>query len=77
MKMVYNFRPGIILPTKGLKNTLTLYKYLGWLAPFFKFVAPNSISTLKQLSLAMINSITKGYEKQVLEVKDLKILANK
>jgi len=30
-KAVYNFRPGIIIPTKGLKNTHPLYKYMGWL----------------------------------------------
>ena len=29
-RSVYNFRPGIIKPTKGLKNTLRVYTYLGW-----------------------------------------------
>ena len=75
-KKVYNFRPGIITPTKGLKNTLSLYKYFGWLAPFFKLIAPNSISTLKQIGLAMIHAVSKGYEKQILEVKDIKTLAS-
>ncbi|MEY4594682.1 MAG: hypothetical protein RIQ47_1092, partial [Bacteroidota bacterium] len=32
-KAVYNFRPGMLEPTKGLQNTLKLYHYLGWLAP--------------------------------------------
>lgn len=75
-KKVYNFRPGMITPTKGLKNTLSLYKYLGWLAPIVRIVAPNSISTLKQIGLAMIHTVTKGYEKQILEVKDIKLLAS-
>src|SRR5260370_13749832 len=30
-KRVYNFRPGALEPIKGLKNTLSFYKYLGWL----------------------------------------------
>ena len=68
---VYNFRPGVIEPTKGLKNTLKAYKYFGWLIPVIRLVAPNSIITLKQLGLAMINATAKGYQKQVLEVKDI------
>ena len=76
-KRVYNFRPGILTPTKGLKNTLGFYKYLGWLIPLIRTVAPNSISTLKELGIAMINAVTKGYEKNILEVKDIKQLANK
>jgi hypothetical protein len=39
-KMDYNFRPGILQPTKGLKNTLNLYKYLGWLIPLIRLVSP-------------------------------------
>jgi uncharacterized protein YbjT (DUF2867 family) len=70
-KQVYNFHPGILQPTKGLKNTLKYYHYLGWLLPIIKFVAPKYICTLKQLGLAMITVATKGYEKQVLEVKDI------
>jgi hypothetical protein len=74
-KQVYHFRPGILEPTKGLKNTLSFYKYLGWLAPFIRLLAPNQISTLKELGLAMINAVSKGYQKQQIEVKDIKALA--
>jgi hypothetical protein len=76
-KKAYNFRPGIIEPTKGLKNTLKFYNYLGWLIPVIRFFGPNSIVSLKQLGLAMINAATKGYEKQVLEVKDIIELAKR
>jgi hypothetical protein len=74
-KKVYNFRPGIIKPTKGLKNTLSFYKYLGWLIPVIRLIAPKTVSTLKELGLAMINAVTKGYEKQVLEVTDIVALS--
>jgi hypothetical protein len=74
-KKVYAFRPGFIKPTPGLKNTLGLYKYLGWLMPVLKFLSPNMASTLKELGLAMINAATKGYEKNIIEVKDIVVLA--
>jgi uncharacterized protein YbjT (DUF2867 family) len=76
-KQVYNFRPGIIKPIKGLRNTLSFYKYLGWLIPVVKLIAPQSVSSLTELGLAMINAVNKGYEKQVLEVKDIIALAKK
>ena len=76
-KKVYNFRPGILEPTKGLKNTLSLYKYFGWLAPLIRLLGPNTISTLKELGLAMINAVSYGYEKQILEVKDIHALAKR
>jgi uncharacterized protein YbjT (DUF2867 family) len=70
-KQAYNFRPGIIQPTKGLKNTLKLYTYMGWLLPIIKFFSSTSIVSLKQIGRAMINVVTKGFEKNVLEVKDI------
>ena len=76
-KKVYNFRPGIIIPTKGLKNTLGFYKWLGWLLPIFKLLTPNFISSLKEIGLAMINASRIGYEKQILEVVDIKALAKR
>jgi hypothetical protein len=74
-KAVYNFRPGMLEPTKGLNNTLSLYKYFGWLAPILRIITPNSISTLKELGLAMINAADKGYSKQTVEVSDIHQLA--
>ncbi len=74
-KKVYLFRPGYMNPTKGLKNTLKYYKYISWLYPFLRLVFPSGVSTLKELGLAMINSALMGYEKPVLEVKDIVKLA--
>ena len=75
-KQVYNFRPGIINPTKGLKHTLPLYKWLGWMLPIVNTIAPQSVVTLKQIGYAMTNATTKGYEKKILEVKDIIELSN-
>ncbi len=76
-KRVYNFRPGIMTPTKGLKNTLSFYKYAGWLIPVVRLFSPGTVSSLKQVGLAMINAVDKGYEKQILEVKDIIALSKK
>ena len=74
-KAVYAFRPGMLKPTQGQKNTLKYYKYLGCLYPILKFIVPNSASSLKELGLAMINASAKGSDKKVLEVKDIIQLA--
>ena len=76
-RRAYAFRPGIIIPTKGLKNTLSPYKYLSPLIPAVKLLFPKHICTLKEIGLAMINSVNKEYEKSILEVEDIKILAGK
>ena len=74
-KQVYNFRPGFMRATKGMKNTLKYYKYVGWLYPVLRFAFPKFVITLKELGLAMINSAVKGYGKNILEVKDILFLS--
>jgi uncharacterized protein YbjT (DUF2867 family) len=74
-KHVYNFRPAYIQPTKGLKNTLGPYKLLSWMYPFLNAVFPKYVSTLKEIGLAMIHSATVGYDKNILEVPDIRKLA--
>jgi len=76
-KGVYNFRPGIMKPTKGLKNTLSLYKWMGWLLPIINTISPKSVLTLKQVGDAMINVTRQGYNKNVLEVNDIHELSGK
>ncbi len=74
-KQVFAFRPGYMNPTKGLKNVLPAYKYMSWLYPFFRVVMPQFVSTLAELGLAMIHVTLYGYEKQILEVRDIVALA--
>ncbi len=74
-KNVYTFRPGYMQPTKGLKNTLRYYKYLQWLYPLLRTLLPKYVSTLKELGQAMIQATLKGYQKNILEVKDIVALA--
>ena len=74
-KKVYNLRPGFMKATEGQKNVKSYYKYINWLYPFLKVLMPNQVSTLKEVGLAMINAVLKGYPKPILEIKDIKVLA--
>jgi uncharacterized protein YbjT (DUF2867 family) len=67
----FAFRPGIMKPTPGLKNTLKLYYWFGWLYPIIKLISPNTASTLVVVGQAMINVTLNGYDKSVLEVRDI------
>jgi len=75
-KQVFNFRPAFMKPTKGQKNALSFYKYVMWMFPALNLLFPNYVSTLREVGLAMINVTLNGYNKTVLEVKDIKQIAN-
>lgn len=70
-KKVYVFRPGYMQPEKGMKNTLSYYKYVSWMYPVLRKLFPGHVTTLKELALAMINAVKKGYDREILEVKDI------
>ena len=74
-RKVYNFRPGFMKPTPGQKNIKSYYKLIGWLYPVLGVLAPNQVSTMRDVGRAMINSVLKGYPKQILEIKDINALA--
>jgi len=74
-KQTFLFRPGILKPTPGLNNTLGFYKWAGWLIPLIETLAPNHITSLAELGKAMIHAMHKGYDKNIIEVKDIKALS--
>jgi hypothetical protein len=76
-KRAYNFRPGIMVPIKGMKNTLGFYKYMGWLIPIIRLLSPKFVCNLEEVGQAMINAAAKGYEKQILEVPDIVALSKR
>ena len=76
-KKVYAFRPGFMKPIEGLRNTLSFYKYVNWLFPLFKIMLPGFVTTLSQLGLAMIKATSLGYEKNIVEVRDILQLAER
>jgi uncharacterized protein YbjT (DUF2867 family) len=74
-RRVYNFRPGFMKPTSGQKNIKSYYQAIAWLYPLLQVLFPNHVSTLREVGLAMINSVLKGYPQQVLEIRDINSLA--
>ncbi len=71
-KAEYNFRPGVMQPFPGQKNWKAIAKFL---VKIVKLVSPKSVLTLQEVSRAMINAVTIGYPKNVLEVSDIRKLA--
>lgn len=74
-KRAYNFRPGFMKPFPGQKNIQSIYKPILSLFPILIRLFPNFVLTMREVGLAMINSVLKGYPKQILEVKDIRALA--
>ena len=71
-KAEYNFRPGVMKPFPGQKNWKPLVKLL---VKMIQFISPKSVLTLQEVGRAMINTVTVGYAKNVLEVSDIRKLA--
>jgi uncharacterized protein YbjT (DUF2867 family) len=74
-RKVYCFRPGFMQPASNQKNVKGFYRFIGKLYPFLNLFFPNQISTMHQVGKAMINSILKDWDKQILEVKDINALS--
>ena len=76
-KAVYLFRPGFIKPIKGLKNAFFFSRVIGFLYPVWKNIIPLYVCTLEELGLSMIRASFDGYEKRVLECKDISRLGRR
>ncbi len=71
-KAEYNFRPGVMLPFSSQKNWKPIVKFL---VKIIKAVSPKNVLTLQEVGRAMINAVTVGYPKNVLEVSDIRKLS--
>ncbi|WP_020596951.1 hypothetical protein [Spirosoma panaciterrae] len=76
-KKAYMFRPGFMKAVPGQKNIKSYYTFLAWLYPIGLALYPAGFCTLNEVGQAMINTVTKGYEKKILEVKDIVELAKR
>ena len=74
-KSAYALRPGYMHPTPGLKNTNKWAKYVTWMYPIAKAIAPRHIMTLGEVGRAMIELAQNGSAKKILEAPDLLALA--
>lgn len=74
VKQAYMFRPGGMQAVPGAKNLKTSYKILNLFMPILLILLPGSVHTLRALALSMIRVARTGYDKQAIEVEDIKKL---
>lgn len=79
-KQAYMFRPGAIIPVKGVQASSKMYRFLinnlTWLIKLIKRLAPDAVVDSAQIGLAMINVSQRGYDKKVLMPRDIQIAAS-
>ena len=72
----YMFRPGMIEPLDGIKSKTPayrlLYKICGPLLPALRWAFPNQVLSTREIGQAMLAVAKRGYEKQILETRDIR-----
>ena len=78
-KKAIMFRPGGIIPLRGIKSRTPMYQfmltYFLWMLKLIQWINPNSITDTTRIGLAMINSHKKGTDGTILMPKDINALA--
>jgi uncharacterized protein YbjT (DUF2867 family) len=74
-KAVYSFRPGFINPIKGLKHAYGVSKVISLIYPLLKKTLLNYACELEDIGIAMLQTVKSGYEKKILQNKDITALA--
>lgn len=76
----YMFRPGIIVPMDGIKSKTAAYRVLYMLTtpilPVLRWALPNQVVTTRMIGQAMLHVAKRGYEKRILETKDIRLAAH-
>ena len=72
----YMFRPGMIEPLDGIKSKTPayrlLYKICGPLLPALRWTFPNQVLSTREIGQAMLAVAKRGYEKRILETRDIR-----
>ena len=71
----YALRPAFMKPEKDSLHVNRYYWGFAWLYPLGKKISPGFFITLEQLTQAMIALTTQGYDKRVIEGRDIVMLA--
>lgn len=64
--------PGCMKPIEGQKNEKWFFSPFIWIFPM---AFPSKSLTLREVGMAIINAVLKGYPTSTLEIKDIKNLA--
>jgi len=77
----YMFRPGIIVPMDGIQSKTpayrVFYKIAGPLLPMLRWALPNQVTSTREMGRAMLAVARGGYEKRILEMKDIRAAAGR
>ncbi|PIB35734.1 epimerase [Reichenbachiella sp. 5M10] len=77
----YMFRPGLIVPKRGVKPSGKVYSLLinclSWLFPLLRKLNPDSVVDSTQVGQAMIQATIHGHSHTIIPPKDIQILAKK
>lgn len=75
-KAAYMFRPGLIQPLDGIKSKTRIYQVFlsvgKLLFPMLRLLFSNQVLTTRQIGRAMLNVARTGYQKHILESKDIR-----
>lgn len=75
----YSFRPGMIVPVKGVAPSSTLYKVLigslKWIFPLMKALSPNSVVNSDEIGKAMIHLVFTPFSEDIINPKDILALS--
>lgn len=77
----YMFRPGIIIPLRGIRSSTKLYQffydYFMWMIKIIRAIAPKAVVNTTDIGLAMIEATINGYDKWILRPSDILILSER
>ena len=72
----YMFRPGFIQPMDGIQSKTAVYRVFyklgGPLLPVLRWALPNQVLSTREIGRAMLAVAKRGYEKRVLETRDIR-----
>jgi len=77
----YMFRPGFIQPMDGIESKTPsyriFYKVLAPLMPLLHKALPNQVLTTREIGQAMVSVARHGYEKHILETRDIRAVVSR
>lgn len=71
-KDAYMYRPGYIHPYKSQLNAYKIYKIFSPVYPLLLKLFPNYVGSMEELGKSMINVTLNGYNRKILEIKDIR-----
>ena len=76
----FMFRPGLIEPLDGIQSKTRAYRVLYTLTkpllPLLRRALPNQVLSTREIGQAVLAVARRGYEKRILETRDIRLMAN-